>query len=367
MSCLAKVSKKVSLIGLITILTCAIVSTSYAQDILKTGYPERYTVTEGDTLWGISGKFLNEPWRWPELWKGNLDIENPDLIYPGDVLVLTFVDGKPVLRALKRETVNLSPTVRVEDISKAIPPISPGAIKPFLSAPLITTEEEIAAAPYIVDGFDGHLIGGRNEQMYARGLEETEKSSYQIFRAGRTFVHPVSGEVLGLEAIDLGDADLAKAGDPARILITSSNKEIDVLDRLRKVDQKETIPFFFPRANPYHSIRGYVLPDINKAPELGPLDKVIAISIGERESVKPGHVFRIQSQPIEKVDPLKAQEKKSFYDSIMKKKETFTIPREDIGLAMVFRVFDKVSYAIITNAERPISPGDRLVHPNSIY
>jgi len=203
--------------------------------------------------------------------------------------------------------------------------------------------------------------------MYARAVAETEASSYQIFRPGREFVHPVSGEILGLEAIDVGNADLAKAGDPARIKITSSSQEVDILDRLRKIDQEESIPYFFPRANPYHSIRGYVLPDLNKAPELGPLDKVIAISIGARESVKPGHVFRIQSQPVEKIDPLKALEKKSIYEQLTEKKETYTLPREDIGLAMVFRVFDKVSYAIITNAERQISPGDRLVHPESIY
>ena len=138
MSCLAKVSKKVTLIGISTILACVMSSVSYAADILKTGYPERYTVVDGDTLWGISGKFLNEPWRWPELWKGNMDIENPDLIYPGDVLVMTFVDGKPVLRALKRETVKVKPSIRAEDNSKAIPPISPRAIKPFLTSPLFS-------------------------------------------------------------------------------------------------------------------------------------------------------------------------------------------------------------------------------------
>jgi len=350
MSCLAKVSKKVSLIGLLTILTSAICSVGYAAEILKDGYPERYSVKKGDTLWGISGQYLKEPWRWPELWKGNQNIQNPDLIFPGDVLVLTFVDGQPVLRALKRETVKLKPTARVEDINKAIPPISPRAIKPFLIAPLVTSKEEIDSAPYIVDGFNNRLVGGKYEQMYARRIKETSNANYQIFREGRTFVHPVTKEALGIEALDIGSAKLAKPGDPAKITIKSSRQEVAVLDRLRPVNDSEGIPFFFPSSNDDESIEGYILRPAEKTPEIGRLDRVIAITFGSREGVKQGQVFKVLSQTKTKVDPLNSKEK-------------FTIPSEEIGLVMVFRVFDKVSYAIVTNTERPLSPGDRVVHP----
>lgn len=353
MSCLVKVSKKVLFIGLWTILASAICSVSYAAGILKNDHPERYTVQKGDTLWGISGNFLNDPWRWPELWQSNSDIKNPDLIFPGDVLVLTFINGKPFLRALKREVVKLSPSVRSEDINKAIPPISPGAIKPFLEAPLITSLEEIESAPYIVDGFYDRLVGGKLDQMYARGVKETSLANYQIFRPGRSFVHPVTKEKLGIEALDIGAAILVRAGDPARIQIKTSREEVEIRDRLRPTNDSDAVPFFFPSAHDNQKIEGFILPSVEKTPELGPLDRVIAITLGEREGVEPGHVFKVLSKPIKKKDPIK-------------RRESFTIPEEEIGLIMVFKVFNKVSYAIVTNTERPLSPGDIVVHPDYI-
>ena len=353
MSCLVKVSKKVLFIGLWTILASAICSVSYAAGILKNDHPERYTVQKGDTLWGISGNFLNDPWRWPELWQSNSDIKNPDLIFPGDVLVLTFINGKPFLRALKREVVKLSPSVRSEDINNAIPPISPGAIKPFIAAPLITSFNEVESAPYIVDGFNNRLVGGKSDQMYARGVKETSLTNYKIFRPGRSFVHPITKESLGLEALDIGTASLARAGDPARIIIKSSREEVAVEDRLRPVNESENIPFFFPSSHDNRKIEGFILPSVEKTPEIGRLDRIIAITLGKREGIKPGHVFRVLSKSITKKDPVK-------------RRESFTIPEEEIGLVMVFRVFDKISYAIVTNVERPLSPGDAVVHPRYI-
>ncbi len=360
MSCLAKVSKKVCFIGLITILTSAISSVGHAAGILKDSYPERYTVTKGDTLWDISGKYLNEPWRWPELWKANEYIKNPDLIFPGDVLVLTFIDGQPVLRALKRETVTLKPTIRVQDINNAIPPISPKAIKPYLLAPLVTTEEEVDSAAYIVDGFNNRLIGGKSEQMYARGIKETSKTDFQIFRPGRVLVHPVTKEDLGLEAVDVGIAELAKPGDPARVLIKSSKEDVVILDRLRPINDTGALPFFFPSTNSDVDIKGFILEPERKTPEIGRLDSIVTVALGEREGVEPGQVFKVLSQPVTKLDPLKTER---GFKLFRKKDENFTIPSEDIGLIMIIRVFEKVSYAIVTNTERPLSPGDLIVHP----
>lgn len=350
MSCIAKVSKKVFLIGLITVLTSAICSTSFAAGILKEDHPDKYVVKKGDTLWDISGLFLKSPWRWPEIWQNNSDIKNPDLIFPGDVLFLTFIDGRPVLRALKREVVKLSPSIREEDITKAIPPISPRSIAPFLNAPLVTSKEEAETAPYIVDGFNDRLITGKDDQVYARGIKETVKSKFQIFRVGRQFVHPVTKESLGLEALDIGTASLKRPGDPARIEITSSREEVAIEDRLRPTNDIGITPFFFPSSHSDKSIEGFILPVEEKSPELGNF-RVIAITLGEREGVKQGHVFKILSAPVVKRDPVKPKEK-------------YTIPAEDIGLLMVFRVFDKISYAIITDVDRPIQPGDKIVHPD---
>lgn len=353
MSCLTKVSKKVFLIGLFAVLTSVLYSHAYAQDILRDGHPDRYTVKKGDTLWDISAKFLNDPWRWTEIWSKNSDIENPDLIFPGDLLVLTFVDGKPVLRALKSEVVKLKPTIRTQEINKPVPTISPSAIKPFLVAPLVTSREEVLTSAYIVDGFNNRLVGGKFDQMYARRIKETEQANYQIFRSGRMFIHPETKEELGFEAIDIGTASLARAGDPARIRIKSSRQEVEVEDRLRPMNEVDATPFFFPSAHPDTSVSGYILPSVDRTPEIAALDRVIAISVGSREGVEPGQVFKVLSKPVTKADPVR-------------KKETFTIPEEEIGLVMVFRVFDKVSYAIVTDIERPLTPGDKVAHPQFI-
>ena len=351
MSCLAKVSKKLILFGVITILTSALSSVSFAAGLLKVGHPDKYIVKKGDTLWDISELFLQSPWRWPEIWQNNADIENPDLIFPGDVLFLTFIDGKPVLRALKREVVKLNPSIREEEVNIAIPPISPRSIAAFLKAPLVTSNEEIEVAPYIVDGFYDRLVAGKFDQMYARGIKETTAANFQIFRVGRKFIHPVTKESLGIEALDIGTASLERPGDPARIAISSSREEVAIEDRLRPSNDIGVVPFFFPSSHPDKKIEGYILPVEERTPELGPLDRVIAITLGSREGVKLGQVFKVLSSPIVKKDPLNPR-------------ESFTIPEEDIGLIMVFRVFDKVSYAVVTDVERPLAPGNKVVHPD---
>ncbi len=327
------------------------VQVSLADDLLKADYPDRYTVVDGDTLWDISGKFLNQAWRWPEIWKANESIENPHLIYPGDVLVLTFIDGKPQLRALRRETVKLGPKVREENLQNAIPPTSPDAIAPYLSAPLVTTADEINKSAYVVEGLDNKLVAGKYDQVYVRGMSEEIAEQYRIFRPGRTFVNPETGENLGLEAIHVGDARVLKPGETARISILDSFEEVAVLDRLRPVDVNKSVPYFYPRAHDDLAIKGYILEKPNRATELGALD-IAVITLGERENVGPGHVFKILSQPEQKIDP------------ITRKK--YRLPYEQVGLMMVFRTFEKVSYGIITNTNRPLRAGDLVVHPDSL-
>ena len=216
-------------IGLAFSITAAFAANN---PILANDYPERYVVVKGDTLWDISGRFLRDPWRWPEVWQGNPQVENPDLIFPGDILVLTFINGRPVLRKLQQESRNerLSPQVRSSSLLNAIPVIDPSAIQAYLRAPLVTDENELATAPYIVDGFDNRLLLGQYSQFYARGFNsespkesesETEhefSKEYNVFRPGRRFVDPITKESLGWEAVDLGMANFLKEGDPARLV-----------------------------------------------------------------------------------------------------------------------------------------------------
>jgi hypothetical protein len=333
-------------------LTISVGVTSHAatDSLLADSYPDRYTVVKGDTLWGISGRFLRDPWRWPEVWQGNPEVENPDLIYPGDVLVLTFVDGRPVLKTLRRETVKLSPSARASRYSDAIPLVDPAAIVPYINSPLVTDAEELKSAPYVVDGFNGRLTMGKYDQFYARGIEDQSIQKFRIFKSGRHFIDPITGESLGWEANHLGDANLLKEGDPTRLTITTSYQDINVRDRLRPVLIEEALPFFAPRAPTDDEVRGVILDTPNKAAELGPLS-IIAINLGERENVRAGDVLRVRSQKIPKKDPFTG--------------DKYFIPEEDIGLALVFRTFEKVSYAIITDSDRQVTAGDVLVSPNA--
>jgi hypothetical protein len=338
------------------ILTIAIGGNSHAQNgsLLAESYPDRYTVEDGDTLWGISSKFLNDPWRWPEVWQGNPQVENPDLIFPGDVLVLTFFDGRPVLRSLRREevrdAVKLSPSPRVSRKNDAVPLIDPAAIAPYINSPLVTDEKQMKAAPYVVEGFNNRLILGKYDQFYARGIVDQSVKKYRIYKPGRRFIDPVSGESLGWEALHLGDADLLKEGDPARLTITTGYEDINIRDRLQPVLEETALLFFTPRPPKNDSIRGVILDTPNRATELGALS-IVAINLGEREGLEAGNVLRIRSQKIPKKDPLNG--------------EKYFIPEEDVGLALVFRTFEKVSYAIITDSNRQVSSGDAVVSPNA--
>lgn len=352
-------------VGLMLCLMTGVVSSASTGIDLADNYPERYVVVKGDTLWDISGRFLSDPWRWPEVWQGNQHVENPDWIYPGDVLVLTFINGRPVLRKLRQEDSSgrLSPRVRSELLLNAIPAIDPSAIQAYLKAPLVTDENELTTAPYIVDGFDNRLLLGQYSQFYARGFVNDKagefelnqaaghnfSDEYNVFRPGRRFVDPVSGEALGWEAIDLGSANFLKGGDPARLSITEAHQDITIKDRLRPVLVKEALPYFYPHAPSNPAIRGIILQTPNRSTELGALS-IIALNLGERESIDAGMVFRIKSKSRTKKDPITG--------------EQYSIPEEPVGLAMVFRTFEKVSYAIVTNTERQVEPGDILVSPS---
>ncbi len=334
---------------LLTVAFGNITATAQDGELLNEDYPDRYTVIKGDTLWGISGRFLRDPWRWPEVWQGNPQVENPDLIFPGDVLVITFVDGRPVLKALRRETVKLSPQAR-ETKFDAIPLIDPAAIAAYINAPLVTDVKEMRKAAYVVDGFDNRLVFGKYDKFYARGIKEEDIVKYRIFRPGRQFVDPISRESLGWEAVHVGDANKLGSGDPTKFSITNAYEEVKATDRLRAIEKEDVLPFFAPRAPDNSKLRGVILEAPNRETELGALS-VVAVNLGDRENVQPGDVFRIKSQRYQKRDPVNG--------------ERYFIPEEDIGLLLIFRTFEKVSYGLITDTNRQVRAGDVLVSPDA--
>ena len=347
---------------------------------LNADHPDRYVVQKGDTLWDISKRFLKDPWRWASVWTINEQIKNPHLIYPGDIILLTYVDGKPQLSVVRDEpaaevpqavvepavtpttsieepagetpsgmkVVKLRPKAHVGSIESAIPTISPDAIVPFLTEPLVVGRSELERAGYVTIGLDDRRALGDGNEFYARGLKKNSGTEYyQVYRKGAALRHPDTGETLGYEAQYLGDARMLVAGDPAKLVVTRVKQEILPTDRLLAAPEKAALPYYFPRA-PDKNVDGRILAAINGLREFGPTT-IVAISLGKREGMEEGHVLRIMRHVGKSKDPVT--------------KRMYRMPDEESGLLMIFRVFDKVSYALIMDANRPIHLHDALRTP----
>lgn len=328
-------------------------------ELLKRGYPDRYVVKKGDTLWAIAARFLKSPWLWPEVWNINPKIHNPHLIYPGDVVLLHYVEGKPYLTLESAggavpppkgiDTVKLSPKIRVEHLSRAITTIPRTAIEPFLYHHRVVSEDELEAAPYIVATFEQHLIAGTGNIVYARNMDNPETNGYQVLRPGAVYTDPDSHEILGYEALNLGESRLMKEGDPSTLKITRTYLEILKGDRLLPLQKKLRSLNFLPRA-PDNQVHGYILSVLNGVNQIGQFN-VVVTSLGKREGMKVGDVLAIYQRGVTVRDQTSSG-------------EPVKLPDEKAGLLMVFRVYDKVSYALVMSAERSLHVLDILKNPS---
>lgn len=316
---------------------------------LKADSPDRYTVQKGDTLWSIASRFLENPWHWPEIWQQNQEIDNPHLIYPGDVLVLTgTTGGDPAVRVLReRKLSKMQPEVRVVDRDDAITTIPPDAIQPFLTNPLVLEEDGLDHAGYVAAGQEGAIVLGKYNVFFAKGVNGGSSEFYNIFRPGKPLIHPVTEEFLGLQAIHLGDARVLAAGETTKMEVTSSTQEIALGDRMVPTEEDIALPYYHPHA-PEREVHGYVIDIAGAVAEGGPFQTIV-LSLGTREEMEPGHVVRIQRKEPDQTDVVTGG--------------TVEIPLQDSGLAMVFRVFEKVSYALILEADRAVHLNDHVVNP----
>jgi hypothetical protein len=338
---------------------------------LKVDYPEKYVVVKGDTLWDISARFLKDPWMWPSLWHFNPHIANPHLIYPGDILTIIFIDGKPVLQvtrngrvvstpvALPSEvvssgqsypTVKLSPRIREKGLDNAIPTISIDAIGPFLTRPRIVSKGELELAPYVMAHEDDRMMSGGGNRIYARGLKEQElQGNYVVVRAGQVYRNPQNkDEILGYEAIYLGEVRLTRFGDPSTMQITDSAREILRGDRLIPKGDEIREHSFAPQA-PEQKVEGEIVAVLDGVNMIGPY-QVVVVNLGRQEDVVPGHVLAVNQTGAKVKD-------------IVVRGDRVTLPTERAGTVMIFRVFDRVSYALVMDANRTIHLNDQVTNP----
>jgi len=381
--------------NIITLLTfCCLSFHLNAQEIeLKKNHPERHVVVKGDTLWGISSKFLKDPWLWPKVWKLNRSqIKNPHLIYPGDVVFLDYSSGKPELRLL-RETITLQPGVVEEPLDKvAISTIPLNVIAPFLSQPLVIEKNQLANSPRIIAGQDNRVVLSPGTKIYINKIEEEDGLDWFVYRPGQTLVDPDSKETLGVEAVYLGDARITKYGEPASATISKAKEEIFIKDRLVPAGD-DAITNFVPHA-PETDIRGRIIKIYGGLAEAGP-ESIVAISRGSNDGLEIGHVLAINRYGRVIKDPEPSKETKDKSDAKTKLKELdlevskdangkpivnseknatkngglalepgmIKLPDERVGLMMVFRVFDRISYGIIMQASESINTKDAVQTP----
>lgn len=350
---------------IITLLMFCCISFSAQADevVLKNNHPDRHVVVKGDTLWGISAKFLKDPWQWPKVWKLNrTQIKNPHLIYPGDVVVLDMSSGTPQL-SLLNETVTLQPGAVVEPLGKtAISTIPLSAIAPFLSQPLIIEKNQLATSPRIIAGQENRVVLSSGTRVYINKIEEGNGLNWYIYRPGDSLVDPDTKEVLGVEASYLGEARITKYGEPASADITKAKEEIFTKDRLVPTGDSVTTNFV-PHA-PDTAISGRIINIYGGVAEAGP-ESIVSISRGAADGVEVGHVLAINRYGRVIKDPEFQKDKasKTSTSKLALEPGMIKLPDERIGLLMVFRVFDRVSYALVMQATMPINKLDSVNTP----
>ena len=382
---------KKSIISLILLLSFPVVASAATTSDLQPGAPDRYVVTPGDTLWGISSKFLKDPWRWPELWKMNqTQLRNPHRIYPGDALVLERTGSGEIALQLDsaRDATRVGPRVRIEARdADAIQTIPVSAIEPFLSKPLVVTATELDSAPFIVATEEDRVVLGRGNTAYAQGVAQAD-TRWLIYRRGDRLIDPDTQETLGYVAIYAGEAELVKSGEISTIKIVKATQEVLRGDKL--LPMKETPMFSYVPHAPKGAVSGRVILTYGGLQETGPL-AIVALSKGTRDGIEVGHVLALsrdnrgtrydqRTQALwGRTGPTGSEAPNAYHpasgDQSVRESPLFEnvpgvrrsdfakLPAERYGLVMVFRSFERASYGLVMHATRPVSIADIISNP----
>jgi hypothetical protein len=377
-------------------------ATAASNAVLNPDHPQNYVVRQGDTLWDISARFLRDPWRWRDIWRGNPQVKNADLIYPGDILYLSYENGQPVIRSSRegRPVVKLSPRVRAGAIhSGAIPAIPVDAIQQFLSRPEVVGATELEDAGYIVSLGKERLVGGPGSVVYARGSSPEQGDRYTVVRQGNAYVDPdLDGDeaVLGYEATHIGDVTVTAHGDPSTLRLTSAKREVLVGDRLLPAAQIGALPSFLPHV-PEKQMNGTIISVVEGVTQIG-RHQVVVLNRGTQHGLNVGAVLAVFQRGHQFKDELainpNAQlpepdaqieldaDRQRGIEGLTMALDRFvrdthrsltidtddsykdvTLPDERAGTIMVFRSFENLSYALVMSASRAMHLLDTVKNP----
>ncbi|MEY4729950.1 MAG: hypothetical protein RL020_1108 [Pseudomonadota bacterium] len=342
----------------LVLLACAMSASVRADEMLVDNPPDQYVVVKGDTLWGIAGKFLKKPQRWPEIWQMNQSqIKDPHWIYPGDVVYLDRSGATPRL-SLGRPveggsggsssdgTIKLSPQIRGQSLGAgAIPSIPASAIEPFLTRPLIVEPGALVNAPVILGAEDNRVVIGAGSMIYVENLNNDQAAKWQIYRQGEPLKDPDNGELLGYEGFYLGEAVLKKFGAVSTMEVTKSTQEINRGDHLI-IATENTFPSYVPRA-PEYGVNARLMHIHNGVAETGK-HYVVSLNKGATNGLQLGHVLNLQ----------RAGE---TVKSLRKENTLIKLPDEENGNVFIFRLFNRISYGIIMDSKRPVHVGDGAI------
>ncbi len=359
------------LIGLL--LNFCTLGISYADEIaLNPTHPEKYTVVKGDTLWDISGKFLQHPWQWKKLWEDNSQIKNPNLIYPNDTIYFKMVNGKPQLDLSRPQVLQTDkpcvlkpseykkgrqsflldknnkvlPCSRESDLEKPIHLIPHDKIAAFLTSPKVVSKDELENAPYVVGFHEGHLIAGTGDKIYVKRLTDATVSTYTIYRGGEAYYDADTNDVLGYEAQYIASATMLNDDDPATLIITKGTHEIRTGDRIMPSPEVENTLSFFPKP-PEQIIDGHII-GVKDSMALIGLYSVVIIDKGSADGLIPGHELTIY------------QKGKLIIDPVKDNGDEVKLPDEISGKIMIFRPFEHLSYALVMETKHDIRRLDEV-------
>lgn len=314
---------------------------------LADGHPNEYVVQVGDTLWDISAMFLKDPWYWPEIWYVNPDIENPHLIYPGDVLGLVYIDGQPRITNVQASTYRMSPQARVTPLSQAVTSIPYEAVASFLSSGVVLEKSQADALPYLLDTRGDHLIASAGNEVYVRGVGgDLPSTRYNVVHVGDPLVDPDDDRMIGYHGILIGEASLRRTGDPATIALTKSTQEAIMGDRL--LPAAVDVPLnFFPRT-PSNNIDGRIISVVGGVTQIGQY-QVVVMNRGSNNGLSVGDVLSVFQSGEEIEDRFRGGKVR--------------LPDEEAGTIMVFKTYDRISYGLIMEATHAIHIHDTVRNP----
>lgn len=334
---------------------------------LHANAPHVYVVKKGDTLWDISGKFLKHPWQWPTIWASNKHIKNPHWIYPGDKLLLCSLNGRPLIgkdegdgcdgiirRAGGDNSYTLTPQVRVESLGNTIPVVPLAQIQVWLEHSEVVSPTSLANLPYVLGMTEKRVLAAAGDRIYVRGNGVQNGVRYAIYRVGEPYTTKSedgrSDVVIGIELSQIAEAAAISQKDDISTLALQKtyDKEVRKGDIVLPLPDVNLPTLFYP-APIAKSLEGgqiiRVLSSISSAAK----HSVVAVNRGTLDGLQAGHVFSVNQQGEITVDP--------------KTKERIQLPSEEIGHALVFKTFDHISYAYITDSSLPIRIGATISSP----